>query len=606
VAVAKTPAKILRILGNSDTVLERTHVGIYDYIDQLTSLAFTTSVSVNTATVAPAAYTTIATVGFPFTQRRIANFKGVFLIQDNPLTLSTDIDIGLFSTTIKGLTPSSPGGTTSFLRADGTWAAPAGGGITQLTGDVTAGPGSGSVVATLANIPTATPAAGTIVFAKVASPSAPAAAHRVVWADSTTGQLTTKDTLGSLSVATNPLTAVASQFVTGLSVFGALQTAQPAFTDISGTLGSAQFGPLTGDVTTSGYVATLANIPSGTPAAGSILFTQIAVPGTPAAGKGSVYVDSTSKNLCIKKDNGFVSHCVNTKAATASLWINSIDDAGAVGTSQPAFTDITGTLGPGQFGPLTGDVTTAAYVATIAGHAVTNAKFRQGGALSVVGVAGNSTGDVADISASAGGGAALRESGSTIGFGTLSTAAYGANSVTYAKIQTETGSTLLGRGNGGSGNVQELSPTGVVEMLASSVNYPRELSLTFGGQMISVGTQLLFAPFYLGVGDNAWSTANNFGLIVPIASRKQNITYFVFQENLSGTGSPTYAITLMNNATPILTLATLGCGGGPAANFVNTTQVWSTFTVTGIKISTASGVINGGTIGLYVVMRCEE
>jgi hypothetical protein len=33
-----------------------------------------------------------------------------------------------FSSSLKGLTPSSGGGTTNFLRADGTWAAPAGGG----------------------------------------------------------------------------------------------------------------------------------------------------------------------------------------------------------------------------------------------------------------------------------------------------------------------------------------------------------------------------------------------------------------------------------------------------------------------------------------------
>jgi len=37
-------------------------------------------------------------------------------------------DLNLFSSSLKGLTPASGGGTTNFLRADGTWAAPAGGG----------------------------------------------------------------------------------------------------------------------------------------------------------------------------------------------------------------------------------------------------------------------------------------------------------------------------------------------------------------------------------------------------------------------------------------------------------------------------------------------
>ena len=36
--------------------------------------------------------------------------------------------LDLFTSSLKGLAPSSGGGTTNFLRADGTWAAPAGGG----------------------------------------------------------------------------------------------------------------------------------------------------------------------------------------------------------------------------------------------------------------------------------------------------------------------------------------------------------------------------------------------------------------------------------------------------------------------------------------------
>jgi hypothetical protein len=56
-----------------------------------------------------------------------------------------------FTTSAKGLAPASGGGTTNFLRADGTWAAPpggGGGGITALTGDVSAS-GTGSVTATI-------------------------------------------------------------------------------------------------------------------------------------------------------------------------------------------------------------------------------------------------------------------------------------------------------------------------------------------------------------------------------------------------------------------------------------------------------------------------
>ena len=38
-----------------------------------------------------------------------------------------------FSSVVEGVVPASGGGTTNFLRADGTWATPAGGGGSGLT-----------------------------------------------------------------------------------------------------------------------------------------------------------------------------------------------------------------------------------------------------------------------------------------------------------------------------------------------------------------------------------------------------------------------------------------------------------------------------------------
>jgi hypothetical protein len=46
--------------------------------------------------------------------------------EKTPTQLTADLNI--FTSTLKGLAPASGGGTTNFLRADGTWAAPAGGG----------------------------------------------------------------------------------------------------------------------------------------------------------------------------------------------------------------------------------------------------------------------------------------------------------------------------------------------------------------------------------------------------------------------------------------------------------------------------------------------
>jgi hypothetical protein len=51
----------------------------------------------------------------------------------------TDATLPLFTSTQAGLAPSSGGGTTNFLRADGTWAAPAGGGGTVVNPGYTTG-----------------------------------------------------------------------------------------------------------------------------------------------------------------------------------------------------------------------------------------------------------------------------------------------------------------------------------------------------------------------------------------------------------------------------------------------------------------------------------
>jgi hypothetical protein len=111
---------------------------------------------------------------------------------------------------------------------------------------------------------------------------------------------------------------------------------------------------------------------------------------------------------------------------------------------------------------LTGDVTATGpgvVAATIANNAVSNAKFRQSGAVSVVGRSANSTGNVADISATPASGAVLRESGSALGFGTIATAGIADAAVTYAKVQdVSAASKILGRGSaGGSGDVEEIT-----------------------------------------------------------------------------------------------------------------------------------------------------
>lgn len=77
---------------------------------------------------------------------------------------------------------------------------------------------------------------------------------------------------------------------------------------------------------------------------------------------------------------------------------------------------------------------TPSITASVIDDSISNAKLRNSGALSVIGRSANSSGDPADISASAGSGAVLRESGSALAFGTVATAGIADGAITEAKI----------------------------------------------------------------------------------------------------------------------------------------------------------------------------
>lgn len=145
-------------------------------------------------------------------------------------------------------------------------------------------------------------------------------------------------------------------------------------TDTNTYLTGNQTITISGDASGSGTTAitlALSNIPDLTTQAGSILATNITAPTSPAAGKNKLYFDSTSKNIAAKNDAGTVNHGIQTRTATGSNWIRSIADDGTTIISQPAFSDVSGsvdlggaqasgTLAAGRFPALTGDVTTGA------------------------------------------------------------------------------------------------------------------------------------------------------------------------------------------------------------------------------------------------------
>lgn len=127
------------------------------------------------------------------------------------------------------------------------------------------------------------------------------------------------------------------------------------------------------------------------------------------------------------------------------------------------------------------NLTSGTLALTISGHAVSNAKFRQSVAVSVVGNSTNSTADVADIAAAADD-QILRRTASTLNFGALTVGMFPANVVTYAKIQQVSAtSRVLGRITAGAGNIEELTPNNVVAITNTATTPPVLPNFTVAG-----------------------------------------------------------------------------------------------------------------------------
>ena len=231
------------------------------------------------------------------------------------------------------------GGATKFLREDSTFQPISGGGDALTTSPLSqfASTTSAQLAGVLSDEEGSSGG-----FVRAGSPTLVTPVLGVATATSINKVAITAPATGAtLAIADGAtLTASANATVSGTNTGDQTDAA----TLTTGTLPAGRLPALTGDVTsTAGSAATtLANIPTGTPMAGSVLATAITAPATPAAGKGSVYIDSTSKNIAVKDDAGTVKHGVQTKAAVASNFLTAISDAGVVSAAQPAASDITG------------------------------------------------------------------------------------------------------------------------------------------------------------------------------------------------------------------------------------------------------------------------
>lgn len=175
---------------------------------------------------------------------------------------------------------------------------------------------------------------------------------------------------------------------------------------------------------------------------------------------------------------------VTTFSAVAHQWITSLDTAGNFHSSQPALSDLQSIVAhsvvcnpsssPGppvmlvganpldvlQMDP-TGTILQwgPAPTGTLIPHQVTYGNIVQGVARSVMGVPGNVTADHVDIVAPGSSNFVLRESGGTIGFGTIAQQALGANIVGNVNLRQSTALSVMGNGTGALANVTDIAAT---------------------------------------------------------------------------------------------------------------------------------------------------
>lgn len=105
---------------------------------------------------------------------------------------------------------------------------------------------------------------------------------------------------------------------------------------------------------------------------GRVLATNIAAPSTPAAGRSSIYVDSTSLSLVNKDGNGTVHTTVTPDAGASNNFLTGITSAGAITKAQPAFTNLSGIAAAAQGG--TG-VNNGSSTITLGGNLVVSGAF---------------------------------------------------------------------------------------------------------------------------------------------------------------------------------------------------------------------------------------
>ena len=139
-----------------------------------------------------------------------------------------------------------------------------------------------------------------------------------------------------------PDTGAANNFLTAIASTGVISKAQPAFSNLSGSLACGQTPALIGDVTMSagGCTTVVANLPDGAVQAGHLLATNIAAPANPAAGKVKLFTDSTDLRFHDKNASGVIGTTVVADTGASNNFLTAISAAGAISKAQPTISNL--------------------------------------------------------------------------------------------------------------------------------------------------------------------------------------------------------------------------------------------------------------------------
>jgi hypothetical protein len=498
------------------------------------------------------------------TNSKLANIPAQRIKGNNTLSSATPLDLTpaeinamlpVVTSTLNGLAPLSGGGTTNFLRADGTWAATPPGGITTLTTDVVAS-GSGSVTATIQ--------AGVVSNSKLATMPTLTIKGNNTGGTTAPLDLTPAQLNAMLPVVTSTLNGLAPSSGGGTTNF---LRADGTWTVPAGGVGT--ISSLTTDVVASGTGAVAATIQAGV-----VDNSKLA----------------TMPTLTIKGNN------TGSTAAPLDLTVAQVKTQ----------LNLTGTNSGDQTITLTSDVTgsgTGSFATTIASGVVSNSKLST---MPATTIKGNNTASTAapldltpaqlnamlpvvtstlnGLAPASGGGTTnfLRADGTWAAAGTAgaitslttdvvtsgsgaATATIQAGVVTNSKLATMPTLTIKGNNTGSTAAPLDLTVAQVKTQLNLTGTNSGDQTITLTSDVTGTGTGSFATTIASGVVSNSKLAT------VPTLTLKGNKT--------GGTASPTdLTVAEVNTILPVVTSTLNGLAplsGGGATNFLRADGTWA-------------------------------